>query len=94
MFAYAYGLLGHPVSLVHQTIKNPLVDRYVERMRSGGGTRRGGADFQDMLERMPPLKLDELKPGDAIMLSATNGADPASVTAINVLAGVEPLLTA
>jgi hypothetical protein len=60
----------------------------------GGGMRRGGADFQDMLERMPPLKLDELKPGDAIMLSATNGADPASVTAINVLAGVEPLLTA
>src|SRR5262249_26255700 len=23
MFAYVYGLLGHPVSLVHQTIKNP-----------------------------------------------------------------------
>lgn len=61
---------------------------------SGGGMRRGGADFQEMLERMPPLKLDELKSGDAIMLSATNGADPASVTAINVLAGVEPLLTA
>ena len=39
LFAYAYGLLGHPVSLVHQTIKNPLVDAYVERMRSGGGTR-------------------------------------------------------
>jgi hypothetical protein len=60
----------------------------------GGGMRRGGMDFQDMLERMPPLKLDELKAGDAIMLSSTNGADPASVTAINVLAGVEPLLTA
>lgn len=60
----------------------------------GGGMRRGGADFQDMLERMPPFKLDELKPGDAIMLSAGSGADPASVTAINVLAGVEPLLTA
>jgi KDO2-lipid IV(A) lauroyltransferase len=39
LFAYAYGLLGHPVSLVHQTIKNPLVDHYVEGMRSGGGTR-------------------------------------------------------
>src|SRR6185369_14520454 len=38
LFAYAYGLLGHPVSLVHQTIKNPLVDASVERMRSGGGT--------------------------------------------------------
>jgi KDO2-lipid IV(A) lauroyltransferase len=39
MFAYAYGLLGHPVSLVHQTIKNPLVDSFVERMRSAGGTK-------------------------------------------------------
>jgi Kdo2-lipid IVA lauroyltransferase/acyltransferase len=39
MFAYAYGLFGHPVSLVHQTIKNPLVDAFVEGMRSGGGTR-------------------------------------------------------
>ncbi len=39
LFAYAYGLRGYPVSLVHQTIKNPLVDGYVERMRSGGGTR-------------------------------------------------------
>jgi KDO2-lipid IV(A) lauroyltransferase len=39
LFAYAYGLYGHPISLVHQTIKNPLVDAYVERMRSGGGTR-------------------------------------------------------
>jgi KDO2-lipid IV(A) lauroyltransferase len=39
MCAYAYGLFGNPVSLVHQTIKNPLVDDYVERLRSGGGTR-------------------------------------------------------
>ena len=39
MFAYVYGLLGYPVSLVHQTIKNPLVDAYVEGMRSGGGTQ-------------------------------------------------------
>lgn len=39
LFAYAYGLYGHPVSLVHQTIKNPLVDAWVEGMRSGGGTR-------------------------------------------------------
>lgn len=39
MCAYAYGLFGNPVSLVHQTIKNPLVDGYIERLRSGGGTR-------------------------------------------------------
>lgn len=39
MFAYTYGLLGYPVSLVHQTIKNPFVDRFIEGLRSGGGTR-------------------------------------------------------
>ncbi len=60
----------------------------------GGGMRRGTMDFQDMLERLPPLKVEELKAGDAVMLSGSSGADPARVTAINVLAGVEPLLTA
>ena len=61
---------------------------------AGAGMRRGNMDFQDMLERFPPLKLADLKVGDAIMLSAGSGADPARVTAINLLAGVEPLLTA
>jgi hypothetical protein len=61
---------------------------------AGGGMRRGNMDFQEMLERLPPLKLEDLKAGDAVMLSGSNGADPARVTAINLLAGVEPLLTA
>jgi len=60
----------------------------------GGGMRRGNVDFQDMLERMPPIKLADLKVGDAIMLASTSGTDGTRVTAINVLAGVEPLLTA
>jgi len=37
--AYAHGLLGHPVHLVHRTINNPLVDAFVERLRRRGGTR-------------------------------------------------------
>jgi Cu/Ag efflux protein CusF len=60
----------------------------------GGGVRRGNTDFQDMLERMPQIKLADLKVGDAIMLSSTIGTDGTRVTAINLLAGVEPLLTA
>jgi Cu/Ag efflux protein CusF len=61
----------------------------------GPGMGRGaGMDIQDALERMPALTLAELKPGDAIMLSGTNGADPSRVTAINLLTGVEALLTA
>jgi Kdo2-lipid IVA lauroyltransferase/acyltransferase len=39
LFAYAHGLLGYPVHLVHQTIKNPLIDAFVERLRRRPGTR-------------------------------------------------------
>jgi hypothetical protein len=62
--------------------------------QGGGGMRRGGMDFQDILEKMPPMALGDLKAGDAIMLSAASGGDSGRVTAINLLAGVEPLLTA
>ena len=47
-----------------------------------------------MIERMPALKLEDLKPGDAVIVSSTEGADPNQVTAITLVAGVEPILTA
>ena len=47
-----------------------------------------------MLDRTPPLKLDELKPGDALIVVSTEGADPSQITAIVLLAGVEPILAA
>jgi len=51
-------------------------------------------DLQQMIERLPPLKLDDLKPGDAIIVASTEGADPGQITAITLLAGVEPILSA
>ncbi len=39
LFAHVHGLLGYPVHLVHQVIKNPLIDTFVERMRRRAGTR-------------------------------------------------------
>ena len=59
-----------------------------------GGMRAGRGDMQQMLEHMPAIKLDELKPGDAIIISSTAGADPNQITAITLVAGVEPILTA
>lgn len=63
----------------------------------GGAGRPGGAmggprnfDLQQALERMPPVPLTELKPGEALIISSTKGAD--SLTAIAVVAGVEPFL--
>ncbi|MGC9970489.1 MAG: DUF5666 domain-containing protein [Bryobacteraceae bacterium] len=58
------------------------------------GGPRGNMDFSDMLERMPAFNLAELKAGDALILSSTRGADPSKVTAITMVYGVEPLLTA
>jgi len=61
-----------------------------------GGPPRGGrgGDIGQMLDNLPPMPVSELKPGDAIMISTTMGSDPSRVTAITLLAGVEPLLTA
>ncbi|HWB85557.1 MAG TPA: hypothetical protein VG675_15540 [Bryobacteraceae bacterium] len=59
-----------------------------------GGMRGGSGDVGQMIERLPPVTLADLKTGDAIMVSSTSGTDPDNVTAISLLAGVEPLLTA
>jgi hypothetical protein len=47
-----------------------------------------------MIERAPALALSELKPGDALIVLSTEGVKPSEVTAITVLAGVEPILAA
>ena len=61
---------------------------------AGGQGAGRPRDLQQMLERMPPLKLEDLKAGDAIIVASTEGADPGQVTAITLLAGVEPILSA
>jgi len=62
--------------------------------QSGAGGPRRSGDLQQMIEHMPPIKLEDLKPGDAVIVSSTAGADPGQVTAITLLAGVEAILSA
>ena len=38
LLAYAHGLLGHPITLVHRPMRNPLVDRAVTELRARAGT--------------------------------------------------------
>jgi hypothetical protein len=64
---------------------------WARRYQPGAAT---GENTGQALDRLPAMPLSELKPGDAIMLSSTTGSDPARVTAVMLLAGVEPLLTA
>jgi hypothetical protein len=60
--------------------------------RGGPGERPHG--FQQMLERTPTFSLADLKPGEPVIVVSTEGAKPSEVTAIALLAGVEPILAA
>jgi hypothetical protein len=62
----------------------------VQGQRSGGGP----PDLQRFLSRLPNSTVADLQKGDAVMIVSTQSADPGTVTAITVLAGVEPILTA
>jgi len=63
---------------------------------SGSGANRSGGppDFQQMLSRLPTVTLADLHKGDAVMIVATEGSGTSSPTAITLLSGVEPILTA
>jgi hypothetical protein len=61
----------------------------------GGGFRQGSPpDFQRMLNRLPAVTLADLQKGDALMIVATEGSAEVPSTAIILLSGVEPILTA
>lgn len=51
----------------------------------------GGFDIQRIIDNLPAATLAELKPGGMVLLLSTAGADPTRVTAITLVAGVEPI---
>ena len=67
-----------------------------EQAAADGDLRRAaGAGLSQMIARLPTGTLDDLKTGDAVMIVASEPAPGAStVTAITLLSGVEPILTA
>jgi hypothetical protein len=62
----------------------------------GPGMGRGGrgGDLKAMLDGLPAMPLSGLKVGDAVMITTTEGTDASHATAVMLLAGVEPLVTA
>jgi hypothetical protein len=54
----------------------------------------GSPDFQQMLKRMPAVTLSDLQRGDAVMIVTTQGSANTQPTAITLLSGVEPILSA
>lgn len=66
-----------------------------DQQASMAGARRAGMDLSQMLSRLPTETLAGLKPGDAVMIVATSPSEQSSQSsAVTLLAGVEPILTA
>ncbi len=63
--------------------------------RQSAGAGQGGqrGNLSQLLQRTPTVQLSDLHKGDAVMIVATQGSS-SSATAVTLLAGVEPLLTA
>jgi hypothetical protein len=58
----------------------------------GGPGGRGGFNINDMLERLPIISIADVKVGDTIIVSSTQGADPTRLTAISLISGADTLL--
>lgn len=57
-----------------------------------GGPSSGQVDYAELIEKLPPITVADLKRGEGIIISSTKGADPARATAILLAAGVESFL--
>jgi hypothetical protein len=53
-----------------------------------------GPDLSQMLDRLPTISLADLKPGAAIILAGSPQGDASHITAITIIAGIEPIMTA
>jgi hypothetical protein len=69
-----------------------IVQTLAARNKEGSAPDRGARDLHPLIEKLPQLNLADLKPGDTVIISFANSEDASRVTAITLLAGVEPLL--
>lgn len=60
----------------------------------GSGPPNGTPAGGQMFDRLPSFTLQELKPGEALIISAPAGKTMGEITATMIVAGVEPILTA
>jgi hypothetical protein len=61
---------------------------------AASGQGAASTDFQRLLSRLPNSTLADMQKGEAVMLVSTEGSGSDPVTAITLLAGVDPILAA
>lgn len=58
---------------------------------AGGPGGRPGFNINEMLERLPTISIADVKVGDTIIVSSTQGVDPTRLTAISLVSGADTL---
>ena len=61
------------------------------RPQGGPAGPRPGFNINEMLERLPTISIADVKVGDTIIVSSTQGVDPSRLTAISLVSGADRL---
>jgi hypothetical protein len=62
------------------------------RSANAGDAQRPRGGLQQMLEAQPAITIADLKKGDALMVTGTQGADASRLTAVNIISGDAELM--
>lgn len=65
-----------------------------QQTQAAGPNDAGDADLQTIIERLPLIDINGLKPGDVVVASTASGAESGRVVVTVLVAGVGPLLGA
>ncbi len=60
--------------------------------RASSGGPPGGFDINEMIERLPPVALPDLRPGSTVIVSSTKGSKNDQLTAIMLVANADMLI--
>jgi hypothetical protein len=75
-----------------------IATQLAQRLRGGrGGPQAAGGqstDLSQILDRLPAISLTDLKPGNAVILTGGLQGDTSHITAITIVSGIEPIVTA
>lgn len=82
-----------------EAVANQIAQRFKPRDDANGEPKagRGGrqnTDLSQIVDRLPTITLADLKNGNAIVLTGSPQSDAAHITAITIIAGIEPIVTA
>jgi hypothetical protein len=69
-----------------------LVERLEAASTGSPGQGSAGGDLLNEIEKLPPLSVADLKPGDAVLVSCSQGGAPSRALGVVLAAGVESFI--